>query len=171
MPEEKLKDNDSMENTDREEFETPESDSGKGGFFKWVIILIIIAVIIVGGLWLISRYSKFNVLNISSTRTDWQAVFLTNGQVYFGKVAKETDDELVLTEIYYLQITQPLQRSSDQNQQQQGQNELALVKLGNELHGPKDMMYINKDHVLFTEDLKGDSKVVKAIEDSKNQAE
>lgn len=159
----------SAEEVEHTDFETPESKSGKSGVIKWVITIIIIAVIIIAGLWLISKYSRFNILNLNTTSNNWEAVFLTNGQVYFGKIAKETDDELILTDIYYLQITQPLQRSSDQNQPTQAQNELALVKLGNELHGPKDMMYINKDHVLFTEDLKDDSKVIKAIEDSKKQ--
>ena len=40
---------------------------------------------------------------------------------------------------------------------------LSLVKLGNELHGPEDAMYINMDHVLFTEELKEDSRVVDAV--------
>lgn len=159
----------SAEQVEQEDFETPEQESGKSGAVKWLITIIIIGVIILAGLWLLSKYSRFNILNLNTASNDWEAVFLTNGQVYFGKVAKETDDQLVLTEIYYLQVTQPLQRSSDQNKPNQPQNELALVKLGNELHGPKDMMYINKDHVLFTEDLKNDSKVVQAIEDSKKQ--
>lgn len=38
-----------------------------------------------------------------------------------------------------------------------------LVKLGDELHGPKDEMRINRDQVLLWENLKGDSKVTDAI--------
>jgi hypothetical protein len=41
---------------------------------------------------------------------------------------------------------------------------LSLVKLGNELHGPKDEMTINKAHIIFVEDLKADGKVVTAID-------
>jgi hypothetical protein len=38
-----------------------------------------------------------------------------------------------------------------------------LVKLGAELHGPTDEMRINRDHILFIEDLKDDSQVVQGI--------
>lgn len=150
-------------------FEQP--SNGKGGnFIKWVVVIVIIAIIIVGGLYLVSKYSRFNVLGISSAEANWQAVFLTNGQVYFGKIAKETGDRILLEEIYYLQVTQPLQRSGDQAQPD-AQSELSLVKLGNELHGPKDRMRINIDHILFIEDLKTDSRVVEAITNYKQSQE
>jgi hypothetical protein len=89
----------------------------------------------------------------------WQAVFLSNGQVYFGHVVKTTPSSVVLQDIYYLQASGPLQAGAEQQQK-----DLALVKLGAELHGPTDEMRINREHVLFVEDLKDDSKVVKAIE-------
>jgi len=144
-------------------FEQPANSNSKGGnFVKWVVVIIIIAIIIVGGLYLVSKYSRFNVLGISSADANWQAVFLTNGQVYFGKVVKETGDKVLLEDIYYLQVTQPLQPSGDQKDSAQ-QSELSLVKLGNELHGPKDKMRINANQVLFIEDLKTDSRVVEAI--------
>lgn len=91
---------------------------------------------------------------------DYHAVFLTNGQVYFGSVTKSLSNEILLEDIYYLQ--------SDKQTIAQGldnQNELKLIKLGNELHGPEDMMYINREHVLFIEPLKSDSKVVRAIKE------
>lgn len=148
-------------------FDQPSSKKA-GGNSRWLVTIILVVVIIVGGYFLVSKYGGVNVSSTAGSG-EWQAVFLTNGQVYFGQVAKSTRDELVLEEIYYLQITQPLQRSSDQNVPVQNQNELALVKLGNELHGPTDEMRINKDHILFTEDLKEDSKVVEAIENSKDE--
>lgn len=89
----------------------------------------------------------------------WQAVFLSNGQVYFGNVARLTPDTVVLRHIYYLQTSGPLQAGGEQQPQ-----DLALVKLGAELHGPTDEMRISREHVLFIETLKQDSKVVKAIE-------
>lgn len=147
-------------------FDTPESKP-KNNAAKWLVVIVIIAIIIIGGLWLVSKYSKFNILGINTAGKEWHAIFLTNGQVYFGKVGSIKQDVLVLSEIYYLQVTQPLQVSGEQPAQQQLQNELALVKLGNELHGPQDEMRINRDHILFTEVLKNDSKVVEAIEESK----
>ncbi len=150
------------------QFQQPQSQE-KGGATRWLVTIIILVVIILGGLYLISSYSNFNVLGLSKQSDDWQAVFLTNGQVYFGTIDKDTKSEVVLKNIYYLQVTQPLQRSADQGNQVQQQNELALVKLGNELHGPTDLMRINRAHVLFIENLKPDSKVVEAIKQSREE--
>jgi hypothetical protein len=149
----------------RSGFERPKSNSSDS-VMKWIVVVILIAVVILGGLFLVSKYSRFNVLGLNSTTTTWQAVFLTNGQVYFGKISSESGSEVVLKDIYYLQVTQPLQTSGEEQQPAQ-QNELSLVKLGNELHGPQDEMRINRDHILFVEDLKTDSRVVEAINNYK----
>ena len=95
-----------------------------------------------------------------SSADTYQAVFLTNNQVYFGKLAKQNSQYPVLTDIYYLRVTQPLQ-PSDPNPN------INLVKLGDELHGPIDKMEINREQILFIEDLKPDSQVVRAIKDYK----
>jgi hypothetical protein len=128
----------------------------KGSSKKWALLVIAI-VLIVGGGYLLSTYVGAEVGSDSS----WQAVFLTNGQVYFGHVVQEGKATVVLRDIYYLQVTSPLQQAEDEGEQT---NELSLVKLGNELHGPKDEMRIVRENVLFVEDLKEDSKVVQAIE-------
>lgn len=91
----------------------------------------------------------------------FQAVFLTNGQVYFGKFTSINNQYVVLTDIYYLQVqqtVQPKSGSSSSNNQQ-----VSLAKLGGELHGPEDQMFINRDQVLFWENLKNSGKVVQAI--------
>ncbi|MBU1130760.1 hypothetical protein KJ840_01350 [Patescibacteria group bacterium] len=142
----------------------------KGGAFKVIIIIIIITVIVLIGLFLVSKYTSLNILNINKPNaaenldkpSGWSAVFLSNGQVYFGKIKKQDDYELVLTDIYYLQVTKQIQ-PADQTTPPQQQN-VSLVKLGNELHGPRDAMSINMYHIIFTEELKLDSKVVQAID-------
>ncbi len=95
-------------------------------------------------------------------KAEWQAVFLSDGQVYFGKVVAEDKLNIILRNIYYLQKRQALQEGAEDINKQTGN--FALIKLGNEIHGPLDEMRINRQHVLFIEDLKGNSKVVKAIE-------
>lgn len=94
--------------------------------------------------------------------TAYQAVFLGNGQVYFGKLVEESNDYLVMNDIYYLQRTSALQGENAVTG-----NDLSLIKLGNELHGPEDTMYIAKDKILFFENLKNDSRVVEAIREYK----
>ncbi len=96
----------------------------------------------------------------------WQAMFLTNGQVYFGHLKEVNRDYVKMADIYYLQVSQQLQPSSDQPQQ------ITLIKLGNELHGPEDTMYVPKNQVVFWENMKDDSTVVQAIDTlKKNEAE
>jgi hypothetical protein len=96
----------------------------------------------------------------------YQAVFLTNGQVYFGKLADTNNSWVKLTDIFYLQVQQQVQPSDSKTTTQQPQ--VSLAKLGNELHGPEDVMYVDRSQVLFWENLKNDGKVVNAIKDYKN---
>ena len=91
---------------------------------------------------------------------DYQAVFLTNGQVYFGHLYWQNHQYSVLRDVSYLQVTQPPQPLTAG---QTPPTNINLVKLGGELHGPTDEMRINRDTVLFIENLKSDSKVVSAI--------
>lgn len=97
----------------------------------------------------------------NSKDAEWQAVFLTNGQVYFGKFSAGTGKYATLKNIYYLQVQKAVQ-PADQSQAQD--QKVTLVKLGNELHAPVDEMKINRDQILFYENLKKDGKVVQAID-------
>lgn len=125
------------------------------------LIGIIILVVIVGaGAYIGTSKLKKNSSNVAGGKTR-QAVFLDNGQVYFGFIANEETKTVSLKDIYYLQVNQDLQ---DGKTKETNQN-LSLVKLGNELHGPVDLMHINRDHILFVEDMKDDSQVNKAIAD------
>jgi len=87
-----------------------------------------------------------------------QAIFLNNGQVYFGNISDLNKDFLTLSNIYYLRVNQQVQPG-----QQASQNDVSLVKLGCELHGPQDSMVVNRDQVTFWENLKDDGQVAKAI--------
>lgn len=100
-------------------------------------------------------------------KTDkYQAVFLDSqdGQVYFGKLAVYNEDLYQLTDIYYVRVEQPIQPEGANQQQQPN---ISLAKLGNELHGPEDVMFIARDKVLYWENLKDDGQVVTAITEFK----
>ncbi len=150
-----------------------QGEKKKNSWVKGLVTLIIVIIIIGGGVYLIADFAGINLPFAGSTvaKGEWQAVFLSNGQVYFGKVAKITEDYVFLKNIYYLQVvTQPLQRSQEgeeatTDQTAQTEQRLTLMKLGNEIHGPKDEMMINRDHVIIIEDLKSDGRVVQAIKD------
>lgn len=93
-----------------------------------------------------------------------QAVFLNGGQVYFGKISDLNSKYLTLNNIYYLRVNQQVQPEQQQQNAQPGPNDISLVKLGCELHGPEDSMVINREQVIFWENLKADGQVVKAVE-------
>jgi hypothetical protein len=97
----------------------------------------------------------------------YQAVFMTNGQVYFGKLTKLSSKYTELSKVYYLQVQQPVQPSTGAKTSSNSQ--VSLTKLGNELHGPTDRMHISNDQVLFWEDLKDNSTVMKAIKNYENK--
>lgn len=130
-----------------------------------LIIIIILIVIIVGGGWYLAKSNLLPWQNKTADTmakpTDWQAVFLSNGQVYFGKLTNENSQFISLEQIYYLQVQQPADAKATPAPNQQ---QISLIKLGSELHGPVDSMKINRQHVLFIEQMKSDAKVVEAIE-------
>lgn len=100
--------------------------------------------------------------NASINKDEYQAVFLTNGQVYFGKLQNASGDYLELTDIYYLQVDSEIQ-SGEETDAAATDSNVQLIKLGNELHGPQDEMQISAQQVLFWENLKPDSRVSEAI--------
>ncbi len=145
---------------------------------KNIAIVSIAAVALVGILAIaafsvVTKSGHTNVnANASIMKDDYQAVFLTNGQVYFGKLQNAQGDYLKLTNIYYLQVDSNVQQAGGANATAQkaatDSSNVQLIKLGNELHGPRDEMQLNKEQVLFWENLKGDSKVSEAIKNYKN---
>jgi hypothetical protein len=96
----------------------------------------------------------------------YQAVFLNSqdGQVYFGKLKVFNRDIYQLTDIYYVRVENPIQ---PEGANQPAQPNISLAKLGNELHGPQDAMFIRRDQVLYWENLKDDGQVVTAITEFK----
>ena len=139
---------------------------GKGN--KILMTLIIIVILVVAG-YLINQYTSINLFGTSQSlkasmsynQDNYYAVFISNGQVYFGKVSSDNKDFTILEDVYYLQVSNPLQQVPPPGTEQVPQ--LTLVKLGNELHGPQDYMKINNQQIIFVEELKDDSRVVEAI--------
>lgn len=132
----------------------------RGG--RGFLFLIVVVVVVLVGLW---WFGKLPV-GPESVSSKYQAVFLSNNQVYFGKLTKVNSEYPVLKDVFYLQVTQPLQ-PAEQGASAAGQN-ISLIKLGGELHGPEDTMIINREHIIFYEDLTDDSQIVQKIVEFKN---
>lgn len=128
--------------------------------FVAIIVVLIIVLVAVAGM-LLWKYKGTQTSSTNINKDQYQAVFLANGQVYFGNMANPGADYVTLSNIYYLQVQQSVQPAEEGKQPQ-----VSLTKLGQELHGPEDEMHISRDQVLFWENLKNDSTVVKAIKEN-----
>ncbi len=101
----------------------------------------------------------------------YQALFLTNGEVYFGKLHDNGSEYMTLEDVYYVQAqsTQDKALATDDVQNAAGvaQDKAQLIKLGSEVHGPTDKIIVRKDQILYFENLKDDGQVAKLIEQDK----
>lgn len=127
-------------------------------------ILIVIILIVLG--WTIWNTKQNAVTGIDGSK--YQAVFFTNGQVYFGKLSSSNNSYLKLTDIYYLQTQSTDDSKNPQQTSTDATSNTQLIKLGDEIHGPEDQMTISKDQVLFYENLKADGKVAQSIQKYKD---
>ncbi|OYW43985.1 hypothetical protein B7Z28_00385 [Candidatus Saccharibacteria bacterium 32-45-3] len=109
-------------------------------------------------------YLLFNRSSMGVASNKYQAVFLTNGQVYFGKLSIQNESIWKLSDVYYLQAkNQSTESDNPQDAAAASNSDVELIKLGNEVHGPDDAMFINKDQALFFENIKDDGTVGKSI--------
>lgn len=157
------------------EYKTPEprrpiGSNKKLGLTIWIIAVVIVVIVVVTGCLI---YSKSANYDIGIDKDKYQAVFLAGGQVYFGRMEVVDGDYLKLIDVFYPQLSATSQDSSTgdsdniNNVSDNSSSSLKLTKLGGEIHGPEDKMVINRQQVLFIENLKPDSKVVQLIKDHK----
>ncbi len=136
---------------------------GKKKHDKSKIIMLAIGVLVIAlgfvGGWFVYKSST----NASIDSNRYQALFLTNGQVYFGKLQILNSDYVKLTDIYYLQTTNTADKTSTLQNASGSATGVQLIKLGSEVHGPSDEMTINRDQVLFFENIKKDGQVTSSI--------
>lgn len=129
----------------------------------WLTIAGIVLLLVI----LFAGYTGYNTL-VQGRLIDggkYQAVFLTNGQVYFGKLSRVGDQTYKLNKIFYLQASQTTETDANNPQQTESANsDVQLIKLGSEVHGPEDQMVIDKGQVLFFENLTKEGKVAQTIE-------
>ena len=126
--------------------------------FLRIVIIIIVALCIAG---LVSFFAR-SWYRPSVDPNKYQAIFLEGNQQYFGHLKNIGTHYPYLTDVYYVQVA----AGTAENPGQQGFN---LVKLGNEIHGPENTVYLNWSKVLFWENIKDDSQVVKGIYKEKAQ--
>ena len=136
----------------------------RAGAFAFLLCITILAVAIIG----VIAVTKTDASDQSKlvTTSKYQAVFLTNGQVYFGNISESGKDFIRLQNIFYL--TQNTTTDAKGNTTTDGN--YTLVKLGcQQIHDPYDEMVIERSQVSFWENLQDGGKVVTSIKDFKKQ--
>lgn len=138
-------------------------ENGKPMRIMTVVVLIFTSLIVA----LIALYVGLGGTNNENKyvdKTKFQAVFLNGGQVYFGKIHSLNDKFITIDNIYYLRVNQQVQPNQSTTSTTAANQDVSLAKLGCELHGPTDVMVINREQVLFWENLKSDGQVATAID-------
>lgn len=90
--------------------------------------------------------------------TPYQAVLLSNGSAYFGRLSGLGTPFPVLTEVYYVQ-------SREDPQTKQATN--ILVRRGKEWHAP-DRMILNANMIVLVEPVNPSSRVAELISQNRN---
>jgi hypothetical protein len=150
-----------------ESYKPASSDHSTGG--SWIKILslaVVVGITVILIMLAIGfRHQKTGEQEAKFVDTSkYQAVFLNNGQVYFGNIQSLTSRYLRMTNVYYL-----TQGSTDTSSSANNSN-YSLVKLGcQQIHDPYDQMLINRDQITFWENLQDSGKVVDSIKKFKAQ--
>jgi hypothetical protein len=153
----------------------PSQGGGKSGMGKfkpsnmrivWVVMLFLLTALAAAVIVFVALLpSGKSTVDENVKKDQYQAVFLNGGQVYFGKLTDVDRSTIAMQDIYYLRVNQNQTVQPESADQQTP--DISLAKLGKELHGPEDTMFINKAQVLFWENLTDEGSVVKAIKEYK----
>jgi hypothetical protein len=118
---------------------------------------VIVLLLVLGGVSLYAaRAFRTHAVEMS---TPYQAVLLSNGSAYFGRLEGLGTDYPVLREVYYVQSVQNPETKQVSN---------ILVKRGKEWHAP-DRMILNENMIVFVEPVNPGSRVAQLIEQAKSK--
>jgi hypothetical protein len=133
--------------------EKPIPDTGSGrSVVLWSVIFLFVGLVVghvVTHHWRGREHANF--------KTPYQAVLLSNGAVYYGKLSGYGTHAPELTDVYYI-----ISKTDPDTKQVSN----VLVKRGKEPHGP-DRMYLNASQIVFVEPVGPDSKVAQLISQAK----
>jgi hypothetical protein len=101
-----------------------------------------------------TQWWDFTVPALGHSR--FQAIFLTNGQTYFGRYYDRIGAYAKIEDVYYLQQV----KGSDPD----AAPDTRIVRRGRELHEPSSRMLIPKSAILFIEDLTDASPIAQFME-------
>ena len=131
-----------------------------------VLVLVGVVSVLAAVLLVVELRERFRGQASGLDASTYQAVFLTNDQVYFGILIHPEAQFPVLSDVFYVQLNGSVEEFKSQGTSPTGK----IVRLGkSEPHGPANKMILNRDHILFYENLRPDSSVLRIIQGLKSQ--
>lgn len=128
---------------------------------KWLPIILASAFLVLLAVVAIFAVSQPKTNGPSGINTDaYQAVFLTDDQVYFGKLSVLSDDRYRLVDVFTIQAST---EEGTQEAIEEASQTTRLFEVINAVYGPEDEMIISADQVLFFQNLREDSTVSRLI--------
>jgi hypothetical protein len=118
-----------------------------GKKIAWGIIVIVVLIAIGAGVWMAIENA-----NNPNGPSPYSAVYLTSGDIYFGKLSWFPQPHL--TDVWYLQRT----TGAD------GQTQVSVQPLKNVFWGPMNDITLNANQILFTARLNNMSQLVSGFE-------
>lgn len=128
----------------------------------WTVGLAFLVLALAVGGWSVWPSNKSVDAGIDASK--YQAVFLTNGQIYFGDLYSYNDEYLRLTTGYYPQAKTTDSADIENEESTTATSGIQLIRLGDEVYGPENEIFISKKQILHYENLKPDSKVSQLID-------
>jgi hypothetical protein len=122
------------------------------GVLAWVVVAVLV---VIAGL---LAHAQLRHRPPSFT-SEYQAVLVASGQVYYGRLQGFGTPYPVLSDIYYVQVkVDPATKQSTN----------VLIRRGQEWHGP-DRMYLNPASIILVEPVSPDSQVAKLIAEQRKK--
>ncbi|MGH2449492.1 MAG: hypothetical protein ACRDFS_12940 [Chloroflexota bacterium] len=118
-----------------------------------IAIVVVIAALVVIGFAVSRNLGGQDSLANAIRANRYQAVFLSSGQVYFGKLKATGGSFAYLTDVYSLET-----QSS-----RSGTAGRTLVKLTSDVQGPEDFLAINRRDILYVENLRPNGKAARLL--------
>ena len=123
------------------------------------LVVFILALLVLSATGYLLFFKGQPAKNLAKSQ-NWYAVKLVDGEIFYGQVTDTKADPVVVSNVYY---DYDQTKAGDEKKADQQATNIRLVKRGKETHGPSGTMEIVRVQVLLMEQLKTDSKVLKAI--------
>lgn len=122
---------------------------------KYLFFIIGLTILVGAGIYFGFLLSKWKLWD--AREPQYTVVYLTSGDMYFGEFSRFPSPHL--TNVWFLE-----RETSSENQPQ-----LGISSFKSAIWGPKDVLYLNPENILWQTELREDSPLIQAIQ-QKNQS-